>query len=122
MSETLFYTISDYSETIDDQGNYLVSQDNDRVYAKAVKESKGKNILEKSPRYYKYYIKLSPDKNLYDPFPKYTSGSKPSFINKVCKAENNFIEVNQSTFNKYVAFLRTKNSKWLNDAQRDYKD
>lgn len=122
MSETLFYTISDYHESIDDQGNYLVNNDSDKVYAKAVKESKGKNILEKNPRYYKYYIKLSPDKTLYDPFPKYTSTSKPSFVNKICKAENNFIEVNQSTFNKYVAFLRTQNTKWLNDAKRDYKD
>ena len=122
MKETLFYTIDSDKEYVDDNGFFRLSTENNKVFAKAIKEVRSKDILQRSPNYYKYYVKCSPNKTLHDPFPIYSSSvNRSSFVDKVCKSENSFIEVNQSVFNKYINFLKSGQKQWLTEAQRELK-
>lgn len=122
MSDTQYYTISKYQDFVDDYGFPRLSIDNDKVFAKAVKQIKGKNILQKNPNYFRYYVKIEPNKSLHDPFVGFSvQSNRPSFVDKICKNENSFMEVNQSVFDKYTNYLRTENNKWLVDASREVK-
>lgn len=121
-SETEYYTINIHSQFVDDNGFPRCEENCDKVFAKAVKEAYSKDILKRSPINYKFYIKIEPNKKLHNPFPNYSiTKVKNSFIDKVCKSENAFLEVNQQTFDKYINFLKTENIKWLTEAEREIK-
>lgn len=120
MKESKYYTTPDHHDYLDDDGFPRVSVDSNKVFAKAVKEVKGKNVLERSPSYFKYYVRVEPNKALHDPLTKYSfQAPRSSFVDKICKSENTFMEVNQSIFYKYINYLKTQNSQWLVDAQRE---
>ena len=122
MIEIKYYTVSENSDYMDDNGYPRLQIDGPRVFAKAVKETKGKNILDRSPSYFKYYVKIEPNKSLHDPYNGHAiKTSTRSFIDKICKIENTFMEVNHSVFNKYINYLKTQNNKWLTDAKREIK-
>ena len=118
--ESKYYTILQYQEFIDDSECYRTDTDCDKVFAKAVKLGMSKNITTTNPTQFRYYVRANSKKQLLDPFPRYGMGEqKNSFIDKVCKGENNYIEVTQSAFNKYLNFLKTENNQWLVQAQRE---
>lgn len=122
MSEIKYYTTATNQDYVDDDGYPRSQIDNPKVFAKAVKNTLGKNVLQRAPSYFKYYIKIEPNKSIYDPFDKHsikTSGH--SFVDKICKSENTFMEVNQSVFDKYINYLKTQNNKWLIDCRREIK-
>lgn len=122
MRESKLYTIPSKQDYVDDLGYPRSQIDSNNVFAKAVKEVKSKNILDRSPTYFKYYVKIEPNKSLYNPFTKNVAqSSRTSFVDKICKSENTFLEVNQSVFDKYINYLKTENQKWLTDAQREVR-
>lgn len=121
MSETQFYTIDSNKDFVDDYGFYRLSVDGPKVFAKAIKEIKGKDILKRSPNYFRYYVRIEPNRSLYDPLSKNLSSSTSSFVDKICKSENSFMEVNQSVFDKYINYLRTENGRWLVEATREVR-
>lgn len=115
-----YYTISNNQEFVDDDGYYRLENNSDKVCAKAMKESKGKNILKRNANYYKYYVKVASNKSLYDPFETHSiKDNRVSFIDKIKDNGSNFIEVNHSVFNKYINYLKTQNSQWLTEAKRE---
>ena len=121
--EVRLYTKAGDQDFIDDNNNPRLNQENDKVYAKAVKDKPSKDLTNKSPRGFTYYIKADPNKNLHNPTELYSVQSKTpkSFLNKVCKSELSFLEVSESVFNKYINFLKTENAQWLTNAQREVK-
>lgn len=122
MKETKYYTTSNNQDFTDDKGYPRLVTENSKVFAKAIKEAKGKNILERSPSHFRYYVKIEPNRSLHDPFVKHgVQTNRSSFIDKVCKSENTFMEVNQSIFDKYINYLKTENNKWLVDATREVR-
>ena len=95
----------------------------DKVYAKAIQSGLGKDVTKRTPSYYKYYVRTYPNKKLYDPVPLYSvSDNKNSFIDKVCKSENVYRETTESTFNKYLLYLKTESPQHYNQAQRELRD
>jgi hypothetical protein len=46
MKETLFYTIDSDKEYVDDNGFFRLSTENNKVFAKAIKEVRSKDILQ----------------------------------------------------------------------------
>lgn len=117
------YTSYQYKEFVDDQDNYRIKSDNNRVFAKAVKSGLSRDISLKGAQHYKYYIKCYANKLAFDPFPKYTmSDNKNSFIDKICRPETSYKEVTQSVFSNYLNFLKTENSQWYNRVVKDIKD
>jgi len=122
MAEIKYYTIPEHQNYQDDNGYPRSENDNNQVFAIASKEAKGKNILQKTANRFRYYVKIEPDKSLHNPFGGHSIQAKnKSFIDRVCKAENSFMEVNESIFTKYINFLKTQNNKWLTDASREIK-
>ena len=120
MIENKYYTTNDRQDYVDDLGFPRVQTNSDKVFAKAVREVKNKNILDRNPSHFKYYVKIEPNKTLHDPFIKHSfQTNRSSFIDKICKSENTFMEVNQSIFDKYINYLKTQNAQWLTDAQRE---
>lgn len=118
--ESKYYTTLQHQEFTDENECYRLNKDGDKVFAKAIKFGMSKNITKSDPVQFRYYVRANSKKQLFDPFPRYSiSDNKSSFIDKVCKGENNFVEVTQSVFDKYVNFLSTENNQWLIRAQRE---
>lgn len=122
MKETKYYTTLNNQDYIDDDGFPRLATDSNKVFAKAVKEVKSKNILERSPSHFRYYVRIEPNRSLHDPLTRNSIVSnRTSFVDKICKSENSFMEVNQSVFDKYTNYLKTQNNKWLTDATREVR-
>lgn len=117
-----FYTNQEHSEFLDSGGFYRSENDNEYVFAKALKDKLSKSITNKNKNY-SYYIKASPNKVLYDARKLYTiePAVDKNFINNTCKNDQTFIQVSEAIFNKYINFLKTGNTQWLNQAQREIK-
>lgn len=124
--ESSYYTLIGNEDFLDQNGNPCRENLDDAVCAKAVKNKLPKafrsNSFNNETVGYSFYIKVLPNKVIYNPIQRYAiKGSKPSFIDSVCKDNIKFLEVNQMIFEKYMTFLRTKNTQWLTEAQREIK-
>jgi hypothetical protein len=119
--ETLYFTSSGNETFLDENNNPRLEQDGPTVYAKAIKDKKSRQMNKDAPVGYSYFIKTEPNKKIYDPTVLHSVEPKvqKSFLNKTCKSTLVFTEVTQSIFNQYLSFLRTGNSLWLNQAQRE---
>ena len=120
--ESYFYTIFGKHDSLDDSGRPLKSILSNDVYAKAVRNRPSKNFQIVSPIdniSFKYYINVLPNRKPYNPVE--VAGDRSSFIDRVCKTESVFLEVNKSVFDKYVNFLQTKNTQWLTEVYRDIR-
>lgn len=123
-SETNLYTKIGFEDYIDDVGNPRLKTENNRVFAKSVKDKLSKNFNSSNVGY-SYYVKTDPNRNLFDPIERHSisknTNTAKSFINKICKTELKYTEVSESVFTKYLNFLKTENLQWLTQAQREIK-
>ena len=119
LPETKYYTTLQYQEFVDEDECSRVSKDSDKVFAKSIPERLPKDNGSKIPQT-KYYVRGTNGKNLFVPFPKYSvSDNKSSFVDKVCKGDQRFLEVTKSVFDKYINFLKTENRQYFNAAQKE---
>lgn len=118
LEDKVFYTLSGLETTTDENGYPICSSECDITYAKKVKNKKGKAINGNIS--YTFYIRLYDSKQLYNPLEKYSieKVNKTSYVDKVCKSTNAFVEVNKAIFDMYLEFLKTKRLAWLDSAQR----
>jgi hypothetical protein len=118
---TKFYTLIGKESYIDEDGFPRLETENSLVFAKAIKNKLSKKFNEDTQ--YRFYIKTDPNKNIHNPIELYTTKDKNnrSFLNKICKTETTFTEVTQNIFNQYINFLKTRNTRWLDQAQRELK-
>tara|TARA_R110000765_G_scaffold142442_2_gene243664 strand:- start:610 stop:990 length:381 start_codon:yes stop_codon:yes gene_type:complete len=84
-------------------------QDHYDAYAKRI--TLGKRV--------KYYVKRGRYGKLYNPIGMYSEGTAKKQMRHAGRPEWEFKETNETVFNKYINFLRTKNIAWLNNAERD---
>lgn len=117
--ESCFYTISGQGDYIDDNGMSRTSTEKSNTYAKKIKNKKNKTLLRTNS--FTYYVISKPNKRLFDPsiIHSVENKNKINFIDSVCKGGIGLIEVNESVFNKYLNFLKTKNISWLEEAQKE---
>lgn len=119
LPQSKYYTTLQYQEFSDEDECSRLSKDSDKVFAKSVPERLPKDNESKISQT-KYYVRGSNGKNLFDPFPKYSvSDNKSSFVDKVCKGDQRFIEVTKSIFDKYINFLKTENRQYFISAQKE---
>lgn len=115
------YTVIGHETSIDEDGFPRLDIENDKVFAKAVKNKLSKKFISDNPTY-SFFVRTDPNHNMINPVEKYSiKNNSSNFLNKVCKTESVFTEVTESVFNKYINFLKTSNIKWLNSAQRELK-
>lgn len=116
------YYVSLADKEFADKNNYpRVSKNSDKVLAKALRDKKSKH-LSGGVIGYGYYLKISANKTLIDSRTLYSlKENKSSYVDHICKSDQEFLEVSQDTFQKYINFLKTENPQWLNMAQKDIK-
>jgi len=106
-----FYCIRGEEDFIDSNNNPRCnSENNDKVLAKKIVRDDG--II-------KYTIKLDNNGKIFNPMSIYGATKISSFLDRVCRAQNKYKEVNLKAFNMYLSFLKTKNIAWLNNAERE---
>lgn len=119
-ADTKLYTLIGHEAFVDDDGFPRLSAENNHTFAKAIKNKPGKAF--NSDMQYRFYVKTDPNKKIVDPIERYSiKDTKSSFVDKICKTETVFSEVSEHIFNQYINFLKTKNTQWLQSAQRELK-
>jgi len=105
-----FYSTIGNEDFIDKNNNPRVSNENDtRVIAKKIYRDDGS---------LRFSIKCDGGKFV-NPFSIYGSKKDNTFLDRVCKSNDKFKEVNLKVFDMYIKFLKTKNTAWLNNAERE---
>lgn len=106
-----FYCIIGSEEFLDNNSNPRVSKENDsRVLAKKILRDDGS---------VKFTIKTNASGKLQNPVSIYGTEKTNNFLDRVCRSSDKFKEVNMKTFDLYINFLKTKNTAWLNNAERE---
>jgi hypothetical protein len=105
-----FFTLSGMEDFLDIDDLPQAKAESDSVFAKRTKRKNGT---------IKYTIRLSNTGKLYNPVSILGQEINNSFLNRVCRSNNKFAEVNQKVFSWYVKFLKTKNVAWLHNAERE---
>lgn len=109
-SSVEFYTLSGSEEFFDNNQLPRLSKESDKVYAKKIIRDDGSA---------RYSIRLSLSNKLYDPTSTYGLDKTKSFLDNTVRSENRFKNVNPKTFDLYLNFLKTKNTAWLHNAERE---
>lgn len=120
--ETEYYTLNGFQDYLDDNGYPKAKTDDHQTYAKKVKSKKSKLVSDKNISF-RFYIKTDPNNNIINPIVLFSDKNHDkranTRLNKTCKQTEQYKEVSEYVFNQYLEFLKTKNSKWLNSAQRE---
>lgn len=103
-----YYTIMGDHDYLDEAKNPLAKTDNDKVVAKKLVNTKTR-----------YFVKAGPYGKLFNPIGLYSEGHGNRFVAKSGKNLWSFKEVNNKVFDLYVSFLKTKNTAWLTNAERE---
>jgi hypothetical protein len=104
-----YYTLIGQEDFIDDDNNPRIEKDNDnRVLAKKTVQNK-----------LKYLIKLDNAGKFYNPLSPISSIKPIKILQTISISDSRFKEVNQTVFNMYLNFLRSKNIAWINNAERE---
>lgn len=115
-----YYTLLGNHSFLDEDGfPRLDNQSSKLVFAKCVRNKLNKTLGSSSQ--FRFYMLLSPSNKPYNPIPKEAISDGRKFIDKVCKDPFIFKEVNQIIFQKYLEFLKSKNTRWITDIERDLK-
>ena len=104
-----YFTLMGQQDFLDDEANPRVKTDSSVAYAKIVSNN------EENTK--KFFIKTDHHAKLLNPMSIYED-DKNKFMNQLGR-QIKFKAVNQKVFDLYVTFLRTKNTVWLNNAERE---
>mgnify|MGYP001166370986 FL=1 len=67
----------------------------------------------------KFYVKRGRHGKLFNPIGMYSEGMAKKQLRHAGRPEWEFKETNEQVFTKYIKFLKTKNTAWLNNAERE---
>lgn len=110
-SRNEYYTLVGNGDFIDEYKNSRANQDN---YSKIL----AKKILREDQSI-RYSIRITNAGKLYNPISIYGEEKQSTFLDRVCKTEPKFRDVNLKAFNLYLNFLNTKNLSYLHNAERE---
>lgn len=67
----------------------------------------------------RYCIKIDNNGKIYNPISIYGDTKQSSFLDRVCRFQNKYKDVNYKAFEMYIRFLKTKNLAWLHNVERE---
>jgi hypothetical protein len=106
-----FYCVRGQEDFLDSNNNPRCNNENsNNVLAKKIVRDDGA---------IKYSLKLDNNGKIFNPISIYGSTKISSFLDRVCRSQNKYKEVNLKAFNMYLSFLKTKNIAWLHNAERE---
>jgi hypothetical protein len=124
-NKSALYCLVGNEDFIDDNGNPRInSEDSPKIMAKAIANKPSKHMGTTDQMQLRFYIRTKQNDIIYNPVTIESNVKNKEtfdFINNTCKGGLSFREVPQSVFDKYISFLKTKNTRWLNAAQRELK-
>lgn len=110
-TEEISYTITGMEDECDDNGCPIVEdKDAENVFAKKIIRKNGTT---------KFLIRLSANGKLFNPMSIYGLEKDKTFLDRICRSNSKFKEVNHKVFDLYIKFLQSKNISWLNNAERE---
>lgn len=101
---------NDKSEYLDENSNIRVPEDSKKVLARKIQRDDGS---------IKYSIKLDSTARLFNPGSIFNTDKHSTFLDTVCRRSNKFKDVSEKTFSMYLKFLKTKNTAYLHNAERE---
>lgn len=107
--DTQYYTIIGKHDFIDEDKNPRCDKETADVCAKKITNQSST----------KFYIKTGTYGKIYNPIGMFSEGTGAKFLARAGKKAWNFKQVNSKVFDMYISFLKTKNSAWLNNAERE---
>lgn len=105
-----YFTILGDHEYLDEYKRPRAEEENNKVVAKT-------STTNNNPT--RYYIKVGTYGKIFNPIGLFSEGQNTKFLSKIGRKEFEFKEVNQRVFEFYTNFLSTKNTAWLNNAERE---
>lgn len=109
--ENEYYTLSGLEDFQDDFNNPRINNTNDtRILAKKI--IRDNNTI-------RFSVKLGSNGKIYNPISIYGEEKNNNFLDRICRNSNKFKEVNAKAFDMYIKFLKTKNTAWLFNAERE---
>lgn len=99
-------------------GDFVDANKNTRVLEKNIHKALAKKIVREDGSI-RYLVKINNAGKLYNPVSIYGQEKTNTFLDKVCKTESKFRDVNAKAFDLYVNFLNTKNLSYLHNAERE---
>jgi DUF1365 family protein len=110
-AENEYYCLSETGDFIDSNKNARVLEGNiDKALAKKILREDGS---------IRYLVKINNTGKLYNPVSIYGQEKTRTFLDKVCKTESKFRDVNAKAFDLYISFLNSKNLSYLHNAERE---
>ena len=105
-----FFTLSGLEDSLDDQECPKVNSESKKIFAKKTTRKNGS---------IKYSIRLNSGGKLSNPASIYGQEKDLTFLDRICRSNDRFKEVNKKVFDLYMEFLKTKNTAYLNNAERE---
>ena len=110
-TQEIAYTITGMEDECDGNGcPILKDKDSDNSFAKKIIRKNGTT---------KFLIRLSSNGKLFNPMSIYGLEKDKTFLDRICRSNSKFKEVNHKVFDLYIKFLQSKNISWLNNAERE---
>jgi hypothetical protein len=107
-SEYKYYTIFGSHSSLDENGNPVIeNKKNSFAYSRLLAGEQT------------FYLKIGMYGKIFNPMGLYSEGKQNKFLSKIGREEYTFKKVSQKVFDLYLNFLRTKNTAWLNNAERE---
>lgn len=104
--------------TIIGSEDFLDHNKNPRCYEESSKNVLAKKIYRTTDSV-RYSIKIDNNGKIFNPLSIYGDVKQTSFLDRVCRAQNKYKDVNYKAFEMYLQFLKTKNLAWLHNAERE---
>jgi hypothetical protein len=101
-----------------DTGDFIDTNKNSRLLEKNINKALAKKIVREDGSV-RYLVKINNTGKLYNPVSIYGQEKPNTFLDKVCKTDSKFKDVNAKAFHLYLSFLTTKNLSYLHNAERE---
>jgi hypothetical protein len=109
--ESEYYTLIGLEDYMDSNNRpRLKDEQDDNIFAKKI-------VRDNSS--VRYSVRLSKDGKIFNPVSIYGKENNSTFLDRICRASGKFKDVNYKAFDMYINFLKTKNSAWLHNAERE---
>lgn len=106
------YCLVDNKTTEDDSGYPIINNPKKESDVLAYKTQKVNGD-------YKFMIRINADRKLYNPLSIYGKDRSFRLLDNITRSNLEYKEVNSIAFDFYLRFLSTKNTAWLNKAERE---
>lgn len=106
-----YYTVIGLEDSLD-KDDFPRVHDNDDAKILAKQSIRQDNSI-------RYSIKIGNNNKIYNPVSIYGQEPENTFLDRVCRSNSKFKDVNAKTFDLYINFLKTKNMAWFHNAERE---